>query len=190
MTTSKSTTNDPHARRNDAQLAHYRRHSPDAWQKMIAGLSHEERVEAERRADAAELDSFIVEWDRRADGLARVAAALKGEGAIITATCPRCQQPISKDGTCGCNAPRPHVTATMIADVWQDGRRSEVAQILAALPADDRNRVETEYLQLLRARGHRVTLRVVRQQFELVIALPASPCEAERAGYVVERLAA
>ena len=190
MTTSKSTTNDPHARRNDAQLAHYRRHSPDAWQKMIAGLSHEERVEAERRADAAELESFISEWDRRADAVARVAAALQGEWAIITATCPRCQQPISKNGTCGCNTPRPHVTATMIADVWQDGRRDEVAQILNSLPAHERNRVETEYLKLLRARGHRIHLRVVRRQFELVIALPASPCEAERAGYVVERLAA
>jgi hypothetical protein len=157
---------------------------------MIAGLSHEERVEAERRADAAELDSFIIEWDRRADAIARVAGALRGEGAIITATCPRCQQPISKDGTCGCNTPRPHVTAQMVADVWQDGRRDEVAQILDTLPATDRNRVETEYLKLLRAKGHRITLRVVKRQFELVIALPASPCEAERAGYVVERLAA
>lgn len=179
-----------HARRNDAQLAHYRRHSPDAWQRLLDTMTHEERVEAERRADAAELESFVSEWDRRAEALARVAGALRGEGVIITATCPRCQQPISKDGTCGCNTPRPHVTATMIADIWQDGRRDEVAQILAGLPADDRNRVETEYLELLRRRGHRITLRVIKRQFELVIALPASPCEAERAGYVVERLAA
>lgn len=179
-----------HARNADAQLARYRATRPAMWQHMLDTMTPDERTEAIARADRADEQAFVSEWDTRADSLARVASALKGEGAIITATCPRCQQPISKDGTCGCNAPRPHVTATMIADVWQDGRRSEVAQILAALPADDRNRVETEYLQLLRARGHRVTLRVVRQQFELVIALPASPCEAERAGYVVERLAA
>lgn len=190
MTTSKSTTNDPHARRNDAQLAHYRRNRPDAWQHLLDTMSEAERAEAVARADAAELDSFVTEWDTRADGLARVAGALQGEGAIITATCPRCQQPISKNGTCGCNTPRPHVTAQMVADIWQDGRRDEVAELLRSLPATDRNRIETEYLKLLRAKGHRITLRVVKRQFELVIALPASPCEAERAGYVVERLAA
>lgn len=166
-----------HSRRNDAQLAHYRRNCPDAWQRLLDTMSEDERAEAVARADAAELDAFTIEWDRRAESLARVAAAL-------TQPCACC----APDPTPP--APRQHVTATMIADIWQDGRRDEVAQILAALPATDRNRVETEYLKLLRSRGHRITLRVVRQQFELVIALPASPCEAERAGYIVERLAA
>jgi hypothetical protein len=78
----------------------------------------------------------------------------------------------------------------MLADVWQDGRREEVARILAGLSRADRNRIETEYLKLLRERGHRITLRVVKLQFELVIALPSSPDREERNGYIVERLAA
>lgn len=85
---------------------------------------------------------------------------------------------------------RVHVTAQMLADVWADGRRSEVAGILAALPREERGRLETEYLKLLRRRGHRISLTVIRRQFQLVIALPASESEAERAGYVVERRAA
>lgn len=85
---------------------------------------------------------------------------------------------------------RVHVTAQMLADVWADGRRSEVAGILAALPQVERGRLETEYLKLLRRRGHRISLTVIKRQFQLVIALPASESEVERAGYVVERLAA
>ncbi len=79
---------------------------------------------------------------------------------------------------------RTHVTAQMIADIWQDGRREEVARILEALPHEERNRLETEYLKLLRARGHRITLHIVKRQFQLVIALP------EPANCDVERLAA
>lgn len=174
MSNQHFSTNDPHARRNDAQLAHYRRNRPDAWQHLLDTMSEAERAEAIARADAAELESFIGEWDTRADGLARVAGALRGEGAIITATCPRCQQPISKDGTCGCNlpaTPRTHVTAQMVADIWQDENGPwRVAALLRSLPTGERNRIAVAYWNLLRQSGcHEVSLHEVGIQFELAM---------------------
>lgn len=163
-----------HSRRNDAQLAHYRRHSPDAWQRLLDTMTHEERVEAERRADAAELDAFVTEWDTRSGALARVARALQGDGALIVNVCPRCQQPVSKDGTCGCNLPTAHVTAQMVADIWQDeGGPARIAGILRILPERERNRIAVDYWQLLRHRGHNASLVEVGIQLCVVERLAA-----------------
>ena len=146
-------TND-HGRRNDAQLAAFRRQRPDAWQRLLEAMSYEERVEAERRADAAELDSFIAEWDTRAEALAGVAAAL-------TQPCPCCDP----------TPPRPTVTAMMIRDIWQDeGGPRRVAELLRQQPFEERNRLAVAYWNLLRQSGcHEVSLHEVGIQFELAM---------------------
>lgn len=151
-----------HQRRNDAQLAAYRRDYPAAWQQILDTMSEAERAEAIARADAAELDAFAFEWDRRAEALASVAAALTQPYACCT---PEPTPP----------APRIHVTAQMIADIWQDeGGPARVAKLLRQLPAGERNRLAVDYWGLLRRRGcHELSLVEVGIQFCVVERLAA-----------------
>lgn len=70
------------------------------------------------------------------------------------------------DLAAGCAA----AAATIIADTWrQEGGPRMVHQMLAGLPDVARSRLATEYLRLLRRNGHRISLAVVKRQFELVV---------------------
>lgn len=164
---------DTHAARNDAQLLVLRQTKPAIWARLLETATEAERRDIERRCKAAELAAFAAAWDERALSLARVAAALRGEQPeAVGPRCPKCGHLFDEWGRCGCSPRAParmHVTAQMLADIWQDGRAGEVAQLLAGLDDGERNRLETDYLKLLRARGHKIRLRVVKGLFALTI---------------------
>lgn len=71
-------------------------------------------------------------------------------------------------------APRVHVTAQMLRDIWQDERGPRrIAHLLRELPWEDRERLCQDYWRLLRATGHDVSLVDIGIQFCVVERLAA-----------------
>lgn len=98
-------------------------------------------TDAEITPDAALID-YARGWDR---------TALRSRLASVT----RC----------------PHVTPTMIYDIWRDGCTgpSRAAGLLRDLPAPERARLEVGYWNLLRQKRHDIPLVEVRIAFELAL---------------------
>ncbi len=102
-----------------------------------------------------DLATFAAEWDRAA-WLAKL-AALFGPDEPPPPPTPA----------------RTHVTAQMIADIWQDAGPCRVREILAALDEPARARLVADYWSLLRRRGHEVSLVEIGIQLCVVERLAA-----------------
>jgi hypothetical protein len=103
----------------------------------------------------AELAQFAAEWDYAA-WMAKLAALFGTPDPTPPA------------------APRMHVTAQMIADIWQDENGpARVAAIVRTLDEPTRNRLAVDWWNLLRRRGHAVSLVEVGVQLCVVERLAA-----------------